>query len=174
MDAFDWRASIAEISADGPFSAFVGVDRVLILLDGDGVRLRSSDGRVAHSLDEPLVPFMFSGDDAITASLIGGASSDFNVMTRRNAVRADVAVLRRDEMLGECSAGLVLALRGTWLANATFPRAQTGTVQPVHSLTANTGMWWDGEPLKWNLTTRDAEAALIAVRVWRTADQGES
>jgi environmental stress-induced protein Ves len=36
---FDWRVSIAEINADGPFSAFAGVDRTLVLLSGAGVRL---------------------------------------------------------------------------------------------------------------------------------------
>ncbi|HEY0310268.1 MAG TPA: HutD family protein, partial [Luteimonas sp.] len=38
--AWDWRLSIAEIEADAPFSAFPGVDRELVLLQGEGLRLR--------------------------------------------------------------------------------------------------------------------------------------
>ena len=44
MDAFDWRVSIAHIASDGPFSAFAGVDRIITLLEGAGVRLHSTDG----------------------------------------------------------------------------------------------------------------------------------
>ncbi|MGH7617845.1 MAG: HutD/Ves family protein, partial [Gemmatimonadaceae bacterium] len=73
MDDFSWRASIAELSADGPFSTFDGVDRVIILLNGAGVHLRSADGAVDHRLDTPLAPFAFAGETAISASLIGGA-----------------------------------------------------------------------------------------------------
>src|SRR5690606_23181136 len=38
-----WRLSIAEIERDGPFSAFPGVDRALVLLRGNGMRLRFGD-----------------------------------------------------------------------------------------------------------------------------------
>ncbi len=30
LDAFDWRISMARVAADGPFSAFAGVDRLSI------------------------------------------------------------------------------------------------------------------------------------------------
>jgi environmental stress-induced protein Ves len=39
---FDWRISIAEISQDGAFSAFPGVDRTIAVIDGAGVELHSS------------------------------------------------------------------------------------------------------------------------------------
>src|SRR3546814_1791648 len=38
-----WRLSIAEIERDAPFSAFPGVDRELVLLHGNGLRLRRSE-----------------------------------------------------------------------------------------------------------------------------------
>jgi hypothetical protein len=31
---FDWRISIADVNAAGPFSAFPGVDRIIILVEG--------------------------------------------------------------------------------------------------------------------------------------------
>ncbi|HEU4539125.1 MAG TPA: HutD family protein, partial [Polyangiaceae bacterium] len=37
---FAWRVSVAEIARPGPFSAFPGVDRQIVLLAGEGVRLR--------------------------------------------------------------------------------------------------------------------------------------
>ena len=90
MDGFDWRVSIATIAQSGPFSVFAGVDRVILLLDGDGVRLQSADG-IDHRLDQALQPFAFSGDEALDCTLLGGPSQDFNVMTRRSALRAEVS-----------------------------------------------------------------------------------
>jgi hypothetical protein len=36
---FAWRASVADVATDGPFSEFAGVDRTLVLLRGAGMRL---------------------------------------------------------------------------------------------------------------------------------------
>lgn len=167
MDAFDWRASIADISADGPFSTFAGVDRVIVLLNGDGVRLRSIDGTIDHQLDQPLVPFAFSGDDAIVASLIGGASTDFNIMTRRAVARADVRVVRADDVVPTCSSGMLFAAQGTWAARAVGGPSDK-PVQPfAYSLHPNSGVWWEGEALTWDLSSNVADGALIAVRVTR-------
>src|SRR3546814_1773315 len=47
-----WRLSIAEIERDAPFSAFPGVDRELVLLHGNGLRLRFDDGE-SHLLGPP-------------------------------------------------------------------------------------------------------------------------
>ncbi|MBS0975889.1 HutD/Ves family protein, partial [Serratia rubidaea] len=85
---FDWRASIATIAQDGPFSAFDGIDRSITLLEGDGVRL-VGDG-IDHRLAMPGEPFAFSGDVALQAQLLGGVSQDFNIMTRRGRWRATV------------------------------------------------------------------------------------
>ena len=39
LDAFDWRVSLADVSADGPFSSFPGVDRTLTVVEGAGMDL---------------------------------------------------------------------------------------------------------------------------------------
>ena len=163
LDDFNWRVSIADVSTDGPFSNFDHVDRVIVLLSGAGVRLRSSDGKIDHRLDEPLVPFAFSGDDAITAALIDGASSDFNVMTRRGVARADVQIVRAAQSCPESAAGVLFAARGSWTAHA-----RTGGF--TFSLEANGGVWWDNEPLGWELESRDPDSALIAVRIPRSVN----
>src|SRR5215475_5956544 len=59
---FDWRVSIADITADGPFSGFAGVDRTLVLLSGAGVRLTGTTHMA--ELRVPYEPYAFSGDDA--------------------------------------------------------------------------------------------------------------
>ncbi|MFT3717514.1 HutD family protein [Pseudorhodoferax sp.] len=157
FDAFDWRVSIARIAASGPFSVFAGVDRVITLLDGDGVRLHGEG--VDHRLATPLVPFAFSGDTAIDCTLLGGASSDFNVMTRRGRLRAELQVLRGAGVLPAAPHGLLLAWRGGWRANGR-PLAQ------------GQGLWWAGiDPEAapaWRLDTADAGAALLAVQ-WHAA-----
>ena len=82
LDTFDWRISLATIAADGPFSAFPGVDRTLALVDGPGVLLDLGDqGKFLLSEDDPVFEFM--GEARIAARLTGGPTIDFNVMTRR-------------------------------------------------------------------------------------------
>jgi environmental stress-induced protein Ves len=90
---FDWRVSLATINADGPFSIFDGVDRTLALVDGAGVTL-SIDGarRFVLCEDDPLMEF--KGEAEVDATLNGGATIDFNIMTRR--ARCQHRLGRRD------------------------------------------------------------------------------
>ncbi len=57
---FAWRLSSAEVAASGPFSAFPGLERTLLLLAGDGFRL-DFGARGTVILDRPLEPVRFSG-----------------------------------------------------------------------------------------------------------------
>lgn len=151
MAAFDWRVSIAHIASSGPFSAFAGVDRVITLLEGAGVRLHSTDGAVDHALDTPLVPFAFAGETPVTGTLLHGDCHDFNVMTRRAACHAGVWVCRNDTTTA-APAGLLMAVRGTWAAGE-------------HTLTPGQGVWWCDAPLTWSLSCTDPDAALLAVAI---------
>jgi environmental stress-induced protein Ves len=84
VQRFDWRISLATIGEDGPFSLFAGVDRTLALVDGPGVTLEidESDQFVLNE-DDPVLEF--AGEAAVRATLNGGPTTDFNVMTRRKA-----------------------------------------------------------------------------------------
>jgi len=82
-----WRLSIAEIDADAPFSAFPGVDRELVLLTGDGLRLCFDDGEVV-TLGPPHDAVRFAGERALRGELVAGPTTDFNLMWRRDRVRA--------------------------------------------------------------------------------------
>jgi environmental stress-induced protein Ves len=79
LDTFDWRLSLAQVDRDGPFSRFDNVDRTLVLLSG-AMTLHERDRRIDLVRNEP---FTFAGECAIEATVGGGSTLDFNVMTRR-------------------------------------------------------------------------------------------
>ena len=87
--AWEWRLSIAEIEEDAPFSAFPGVERELVLLRGNGLRLRFDDGRVV-ALEPPHGRLRFAGEDGVRGELVEGQTQDFNLMWRRDAVEAEL------------------------------------------------------------------------------------
>ncbi|MGV8941465.1 MAG: HutD family protein [Lysobacter sp.] len=86
---WDWRLSIAEIERDAAFSTFPGVDRELVLLSGNGLRLRFNDGETVE-LQPPHDKHRFSGERAVSGELVDGLTHDFNLMWRRDRVRADL------------------------------------------------------------------------------------
>lgn len=82
---WSWRLSVAEIDRDAPFSLFPGVERELVLLSGDGLRLRFDDGR-AHTLEPPHGRIRFAGEQPVRGELVDGPTRDFNLMWRRGRV----------------------------------------------------------------------------------------
>ncbi|TCL96287.1 hypothetical protein C8J38_101645 [Rhizobium sp. PP-WC-2G-219] len=84
METFGWRISMASVATDGPFSVFPGVDRTLSILDGHGMVLDIS-GRKPVTLTARDAPYAFPADAATEATLVDGAITDLNVMTRRGA-----------------------------------------------------------------------------------------
>ncbi|MFA9218953.1 MAG: HutD family protein [Sphingomonadaceae bacterium] len=103
FENFDWRVSLATISASGPFSSFPGIDRTLALVDGDGVLLDFGNERFVLSDSDPLVEF--AGEAAVEATITGSSTTDFNVMTRRGLCRhrLERRVLRGSEELARRS-----------------------------------------------------------------------
>ncbi len=86
---WDWRLSIAEIEQDGPFSTFPGVDRELVLMRGNGLRLCFEQGEVRELLP-PHDRIRFPGERVVQGELIDGLTHDFNLMWRRDAVTAEL------------------------------------------------------------------------------------
>lgn len=76
----DWRVriSVADVEADGPFSAFPGIERWFCVLEGEGVTLRT--GAAAQALDGGSAPFRFDGGAAVDCALRAGPTRDFNLM----------------------------------------------------------------------------------------------
>lgn len=93
MEDFLWRASVAEVDSAAPFSAFPGVDRIIVLLDGAGFAM-TLDGQRNHVLTTPYAPFAFPGEAQVAVTLAGGPTRDFNLMTRRGRAHGHVRVWR--------------------------------------------------------------------------------
>ena len=87
--AFDWRISIAEIERDGAFSTFPHYERYIALLDGIGMELHF-DAAPSVRLDRRLQFFRFAGEWQTDGRLLSGPVRDFNVIVRRDAIRAEV------------------------------------------------------------------------------------
>jgi uncharacterized protein len=110
FDGFDWRVSIADVAAGGPFSRFPGIDRVLTVIEGRGLIL-SVEGRADVDLNERSNPFAFSGDAACEGLLLFGPIRDLNVMTRRGACTAEVRrILATEEIACRAAATILVAL----------------------------------------------------------------
>ena len=135
MDSFGWRVSVATIAQAGPFSAFPGID---------------------HALQQRWQPFAFSGDAALDCSLLGGTSTDFNVMTRRGQWSAEVSIHDAAVQPGRGAAGLCLVLQGGF--------AQGQTV-----LQAGQGLWWDAAEDAEPLLPGDAHSRLVLVSLHQAA-----
>ena len=86
---FLWRVSIAEIERDGPFSAFPGIERDLLLLEGNGIELDIGE-EPARRLARRFERVHFNGEAEVQCRLLAGPTRDFNVMARRDAIVADV------------------------------------------------------------------------------------
>lgn len=84
---WNWRLSIADIEADAAFSTFPGVDRWLVLLSGNGMRLKFDDGHI-RTLLPPHGEARFSGEQPLIGELLEGPSRDFNLMWKRACVTA--------------------------------------------------------------------------------------
>jgi len=154
LDDFDWRVSIATIAMGGPFSVFAGVDRTIMLLEGDGVRLQSTG--FDHALDTPHQPFAFDGEAAVDCSLLGGLSTDFNLMARRERGQATLRVVSELATLDRSAHGLLMTLEGQW-------RVGGGTLKEGQ------GVWWADESQTWTVKPASRGARLAVVQ-WRRDD----
>ena len=92
---FRWRLSIADVERSGPFSAFAGYERTIMVIAGQGMDL-SVGGRPARRLDRAFEPFVFSGDAPAECQLLGGPIRDFNLMVDRSSLRSRLEVVHLD------------------------------------------------------------------------------
>jgi uncharacterized protein len=111
---FDWRISIAEVEAGGPFSAFPDIDRTIILIEGEWMALTVDGRRHRFGIRDP---FSFDGGSE-TLCEVPSRSRDLNVMTRRGRATAWVAVVEADSSDGGAVAGPVDGAVGGAVAGA--------------------------------------------------------
>ncbi|MEZ0220029.1 HutD/Ves family protein [Tardiphaga sp. 1201_B9_N1_1] len=131
LDDFDWRVSMAQVTSDGPFSSFPGIDRTLLVIDGAGIDL-NVHGSASVRIDRSTI-HSFPGDQQTSATLIDGPITDLNVMSRRGIVSQHVRrinVMKRQDFIVSAQAFLFVE-HGT----ATVRSAST-----VDSLSAHDGL----------------------------------
>ncbi len=87
LGALIWRLSVAEVTSDGPFSAFPGLMRILTVISGAGLTLRTDDGVMVA---EPFAPLRFPGDLPVASERIAGDVRDLNVIFDPRRVEARV------------------------------------------------------------------------------------
>lgn len=89
---FRWRVSIADVQRSGPFSAFPGYERTIMVIEGRGMELTVGNAPVRR-IDRLFEPFVFSGDESAECRLLGGPIRDFNLMVDRSRLQARLNVL---------------------------------------------------------------------------------
>ena len=93
-ESWSLRVSVAEITRDGPFSDYAGIERWFAVLQGPGVALQLGADRWEQRLGAP--PLRFDGALAPMCWLIDGATSDLNLLVRRDAGRGSMAIAHAD------------------------------------------------------------------------------
>lgn len=92
IDAFDWRASIAEISHDTLFSPYPGYHRAQVLLQGSMLQLGFVEGPRLQ-LEPPYQQVEFDGAQVAACHLPHGPVQVFNAIW--NPIRVDLQLRRR-------------------------------------------------------------------------------
>jgi environmental stress-induced protein Ves len=151
-DSWLWRASVALVECDGPFSHFAHTQRHFAVIRGAGVKLLI-DGK-ARTVTPGGAVASFSGEQACQCELIDGPTLDFNLMTRAGTAR-----------LERCSRAQPLPwitgqLAGIYACDATslsHPSGQQWTLAPDELL-------WTPElcEASWQVESRDALVFSIA------------
>ena len=85
-----WRVAIAPVVLDGPFSVMPGVDRELVVIEGNGMVLNVDDESVKCM---PGQVVRFSGDSVTIARLVDGPTVDLGLMTVRGSVTGSMLVV---------------------------------------------------------------------------------
>lgn len=151
------RLSIAEIESDAAFSSFPGVERELVLLQGNGVRLKFADGGTVPVLP-PHGRVRFAGEAVVHGELVDGLTHDFNLMWRRDLLDAQLQQHCLDgvmQVVSEADVGwAVHVLAGDVACTGAGPRGQ---------LHAGDSAWFAaGDGAAWTL---QGSAQLLLIRV---------
>ena len=143
--AGDWmlRISRADIDADGPFSAFPGVERWFCVLRGNGVALGFPDAQRQLRVGDG--PLRFAGQAAPSCRLLGGATQDLNLMARHG--QASMRLWQPGQAWDEA-----FAMRGLYTTRAGRWSDGMGS----RSVGADSLLWWhEAVPTAWTFTPAD-------------------
>lgn len=146
---FLWRISTAHIAQSSPFSLFPEHDRLLVVLEGVGLRLSHSfiEGEPEDVIElPPLEPYEFPGDVPTQCELLDGPIQDFSIFVRKGivSVNAKVIAIDADE------------------SYAWEPQGRTGLAFVVQGEVENQGeIVKTGESLRIDLTNEPAAISIL-------------
>jgi environmental stress-induced protein Ves len=87
---WSWRVAIAPVVEDGPFSSLPGIDRHLVVIDGNGMVLEVNGMTVECSSGQVV---SFAGDATTSARLIDGPVIDVGLMTVNGLYTGSISVV---------------------------------------------------------------------------------
>lgn len=96
-DSYLWRVSSASIASSCPFSQFLGFDRTIVLIEGDSIALNHNCVESPQRVQR-LMPYRFKGEWETTCEISDQAVKDFNLISRRGKVSADLDTLKINEL----------------------------------------------------------------------------
>ncbi|NKD88773.1 HutD family protein [Haematospirillum sp. 15-248] len=162
MGNFLWRVSISEVSRQGPFSLFPGYDRLVAVIEGEGMDLLL-DGSLVERLSRKTAPYTFSGDRLAECRLIGGMIRDFNLIVDRHYGRATLHRIRKGPGLtvgGLGSVVLIYAVSGeAWIRFREQDEEQRIRLEEEHTLIL------EGDQVEITCPAAEAEALVSEVSV---------
>jgi environmental stress-induced protein Ves len=122
LDDFDWRISIASVADNGLFSDFSGIDRNLVLIEGNGIKL-THDEQTVDDLKALLDIAVFDGGSRTIGELPDGPIKDFNIMSKAGKYRAEVKtyIARQTVKLSACDHCFVYCLEGEAMVEPAGP-----------------------------------------------------
>ncbi|WP_407277614.1 HutD family protein [Aromatoleum evansii] len=106
LEQWDYRLSLADISASGPFSTFKGIERSSLLLEGSSLLL--TDGEERQLRAGPMEVIRYNGEWPLNAVIGSSPTRCLNVMTRKGIASGMLKVL--DGMNAVPAADLVMLL----------------------------------------------------------------
>jgi uncharacterized protein len=109
-DTLLWRLSMAQITANGPFSVFPGLTRIQTIVGGQGLYLSGTDQMISVA---PLAPVVFDGAVPFECALMDGPCQALNLMFDPVHVQADVSVLSGPATQVGCDETLIYCVRGS-------------------------------------------------------------
>lgn len=153
-----WRVSIADVPESGPFSRFDGCERLIVCVEGRGMRL-TIDGTPPVDVPARGEALRFPGEATTIGTLIDGPVRDGNVIVRRDRWQSWLALaIGGTHRVEPAEVAVVVALGG----EATIVRANErlvlakGEAALAVAPTTNAGQ---------ALEVSSTSAALLA-RVW--------
>jgi uncharacterized protein len=155
-DDWQYRISVAEVNADGPFSFFESTQRHFCVLSGHGVDL-IVDG-APHRVTKYCDALSFSGEAKVACSLVDGPTSDLNFMVRTgpgSKIWSGMIPIKSgipNALPGSCSSGVFALQDGL----CQWRRDGQTFEMPI---SANHLVWFDSSPEEITLMASQAAAS---------------